>query len=134
MDRDGIKQVIPHREPMLLIDTAELIDGASVASYTVRGDEFFLQGHYPGNPVVPGVILCEMMAQSACLLTDTQGATPYLTGITNARFKKPVKPGDTINFKCELKSSKDIFRFIKGEGRVDGNVCVNGELSFALVE
>ena len=59
MKRDEIKKILPHREPMLLIDEANLLDEATAEGfYTVRGDEFFLQGHFPNNPVVPGVILC----------------------------------------------------------------------------
>ena len=69
MNRDEIKTILPHREPMLLLDEAVLTgDGMAEAKYTVRGDEFFLQGHFPDNPIVPGVIQCEMMAQASCVL------------------------------------------------------------------
>lgn len=83
MDREEIKNILPHREPMLLVDEAYLNDdGTATGYYTVKGDEYFLCGHFPGNPVVPGVILCEIMAQSSCLLFKdkmTDGALPFYT-------------------------------------------------------
>lgn len=135
MDRNDIKNIIPHREPMLLVDNAEIIDGLAVGSYTVRGDEYFLQGHFPGNPIVPGVILCEMMGQSACLLIDNKEKkfTPYFTGMNNVKFKNKVLPGDTIIFKSRLTRSIPPFYFIKSEGYVKDKLCVCGELSFAVI-
>jgi len=120
---------------MLLIDETELVDGIAVSRYTVRGDEFFLQGHYPDNPIVPGVILCEMMAQSSCLLVNTGGErfTPYFTGLKNVKFKNKVEPGDTITFKSHLTAQKGMFYFVKSDGCVNDTLCVSGELSFAAV-
>lgn len=134
MNREEIKKILPHREPMLLIDEVTLEDGIAVGRYTVRGDEFFLQGHFPGNPVVPGVILCEMMAQSACILIETgKNYTPYYTGMTNVRFKRKVLPGETIEFKSELIRAKAPFYFMKSEGHVGGKLAVCGEFSFAAI-
>jgi len=138
MDKNEIKNILPHREPMLLLDNVVLQDGISIGSYTVRGDEFFLQGHFPGNPVVPGVILCEMMAQSSCLLVDLDNApgekyTPYFTGLNKVRFKNKVIPRDTITFRCCLINKKKPFYFVKGEGFVNETLCVSGELSFAII-
>lgn len=136
LNREQIKKILPHREPMLLLDEVELIDGKSVGKYTVKGDEYFLQGHFPGNPVVPGVILCEMMGQSACLLVGNDGGggfTPYFTGMKNVKFRNKVLPGDTITLKSEKVSQKGAFFFVKAEGYVGDKKAVTGELSFAIV-
>ena len=136
MDRDELKSILPHREPMLLIDTAELIDGISTAQYTVSGDEFFLQGHFPGHPVVPGVILCEMMGQSACLLIERsgEGFIPYFAAMNNVKFKNKVVPGDTVVFKSELVTRKANIYIVMCAGYVKDTLCVSGELTFAVVK
>jgi 3-hydroxyacyl-[acyl-carrier-protein] dehydratase len=136
MNRDDIKKIIPHREPMLLVDEAFVIDeNSSIGSYTVRGDEFFLQGHFPGNPVVPGVILCEMLAQSCCvMLADkVKNTTPYFTSLNNVKFKNQVKPGDILEMKCSITKVRAPFYFAAGEGFVNGISSVVAEFSFALV-
>ena len=136
MDRNDIKNILPHREPMLLLDEAGLVDGVSRCKYTVRGDEYFLRGHFPDNPVVPGVILCEMMAQSACLLVkaDGQQYTPYYTGLDKVKFRKKVLPGDCIEFKTEIIKRKAMFYFVRSSGYVGNALAVSGELSFTLVK
>lgn len=135
MNRDAIKQILPHREPMLLLDEAELNEaGESVGKYTVKGDEFFLQGHFPGNPIVPGVIQCEMIAQAAVLLiADAKDATPMYTGLNNVKFKHPLLPGDTAVMTVSLTAKKGIFYFAKGRLEANGKLCTSAEFSFALV-
>ncbi|MCL2366239.1 MAG: beta-hydroxyacyl-ACP dehydratase [Oscillospiraceae bacterium] len=136
MNQNEIMTILPHRGNMLLIDEAEVVDGTAIGKYTVTGDEWFLDGHFPGNPIVPGVILCEILAQSTCVLLSggiEAGATPYFTGITSARFKSPVKPGDTIETRCKITKEKAPFYFASGTLSVAGKLCLKAEFSFALV-
>ena len=135
MNIEEIKNIIPHRDNMLLIDEAEIRDDTAYGKKHITGDEWFLKGHFPGNPVVPGVILCEILAQSSCvLLADkAEGATPYFTGLDKVKFKNKVLPGDTLEIKCELTGQKRNFYFVKGKGYVNGKLSVSAEFSFALV-
>ncbi|MDF2557211.1 MAG: beta-hydroxyacyl-ACP dehydratase [Bacillales bacterium] len=137
MEKEEIKKLLPHRDPMLLVDRVTLTeDGKAMGQYTVKGDEFFLQGHFPGNPVVPGVILCEMMAQACCVLFSDkiEGSTPFFTGLNNVKFKNKVVPGDTIDFECEITRSLGNFFFASGKGTVNNKLAVSGDFSFALVK
>ena len=136
MNKEEIMAVLPHRGNMLLIDEVKLEDGKARGKYTVRGDEWFLDGHFPGNPVVPGVILCEILAQSTCILLKDNmdaGKTPFFTGITSAKFKSPVKPGDEVETLCTIDREKPPFYFASGQLSVAGKLCLKAEFSFALV-
>lgn len=135
MKRDEIMRILPHRDNMLLVDDVVEVDGEAVGHYHVRGDEFFLQGHFPGNPIVPGVILCEILAQSACVLLKDQlldGRLPVYTGLNNVKFRNPVRPGDTIGTRCRIRRIKHPFYFAEGTVTVDGMLCVSAEFSFAI--
>ena len=136
MNQEEIKKILPHRDHMLLIDEAELREGKAYGKKTIRGDEFFLQGHFPGNPVVPGVILCEILGQSACVLLsgEAEGITPFFTGLDKVRFKNPVHPGDVFETECTLLKHKGPFYWAEGKGYVDGKLCVSAEFSFALIK
>lgn len=135
MNREEIKKILPHRDDMLLLDEVENIDGKAVGYYKVRGDEFFLNGHFPGNPIVPGVILCEILAQSACVLMQDamrEGKLPVYTGLNNVKFRLPVKPGDTIKTECSIKRAKHPFYFAEGKVTVESKLCVSADFSFCI--
>lgn len=135
MRREEIMTILPHRDPMLLLDEVENQDGVAIGHYKVRGDEFFLKGHFPGKPMVPGVILCEILAQSACVLMKdamSEDTLPVYTGLNHVKFRSPVKPGDTVETKCQITRKKHPFYFAEGNVTVDGKICVSAEFSFAI--
>ncbi len=135
MNRDEIMKILPHRDNMLLLDDVESREGTAIGHYNVRGDEFFLQGHFPGHPIVPGVILCEILAQSACVLLQDvmeEGKLSVYTGLNNVKFRSPVKPGDRVETQCHITRAKHPFYFAEGTVSVDGRLCVSAEFSFAI--
>ena len=136
MNRDEIMQILPHRDGMLLLDEVVRDGEDTCGTYAVRGSEWFLQGHFPGDPVVPGVILCEILAQSACvLLSDalTDGQLPMYTGLNNVRFKSTVRPGDVFTTRCRITRARPPFYFAEGTGHVGDRLCLKAEFSFAIV-
>lgn len=136
MNKEEIKKFLRHREPMLLVDEMELMDdGSVIGKYHVKGDEFFLQGHFPGSPVVPGVILCEIMGQCSSLLIKDflVGHTPLFTGIDKTRFKHQVVPGDTVEVHARITNHRAMLFVIEAKAYVGEELCVEASLSFAVV-
>ena len=136
MNREELKRLMPHREPMLLVDEANIIGEEAIARYTVRDNEFFTQGHFPGNPIVPGVILCEIMAQGSTLLLKDEliDKMALYAGVDGVRFKRQVKPGDTVVTKSRITGRKGPLVVVEAQATVEGTVCCKGKLSFMLVK
>ena len=137
MNREELKEYVPHREPMLLIDEVEVDEqGVAHAQYRIKEDEFFLQGHFPDNPIVPGVILCEIMAQSCTMLVKDviKGRTTLYSGLDNVRFKHIVRPRDVCKITARLVKRRGMLFFCQAELYVEEHLCCKGDLSFALVD
>lgn len=136
MNQDEIKKYLPHREPMLLVEEAYIDeDGVAHSKYRIKEDEFFTRGHFPGNPIVPGVIQCEIMAQSCAILVKEEipGHMTLYAGLDKVGFKNIVKPGDLCEVTATLEDRRGQMFFCKAELKVGKKLCCKGNLSFALI-
>jgi len=130
--------ILPHRSPFLLIDTVEELEPGvkCVAKKNVTMNEPYFMGHFPGNPVMPGVLIIEALAQTgavAILCQDEwKGKTAYFAGINNAKFKQKVVPGDTLELTTEIIKVKGPIGVGKAVARVNGKVACMAELTFAI--
>ena len=142
---EEVYQAIPHRPPFLFIDEIEeLTDEGIRATRTVRAEEPHFAGHYPGNPIMPGVLLCETVFQAAAIYLskvhnvqsteDTAEKVPVLTRIQDAKFKQMVKPGDQLTVEAEHTETLGKFHFLKGKIKRDGKPVMTVSFSLALVE
>ncbi len=140
MDRDFITARIPHRPPFLWLDRVlELTDSTIRAETTVSADLDIFQGHYPEYPIMPGVLLCEAVFQAGALLIAESlrgkqelNGVPVLTRILGAKFKREVRPGDTIEIAASLKEQVGPAWFLKGSVQVHGKTAVQVEFACAL--
>ena len=134
MTIDEVKAAIPHREPMLLVDEILSRDENSiVCQKTFHAHEYFVQGHYPDQPIVPGVILCESVVQSGAVLlaskiTVGEDAVPVLTRMNDVRFKTMVVPGDTIEMHVKIDDVVSTAFYLTGIAKLNGKVAAR--LSF----
>jgi 3-hydroxyacyl-[acyl-carrier-protein] dehydratase len=135
-----IMAIIPHRYPFLLIDRIlELEPGRrAVGEKLVTIGEPFFQGHFPDFPIMPGVLIIEALAQTACVaalsLPDYQGKIGLFAGIDRARFKRPVRPGDTLRLEITLDKMRRNIGRGSGKATVDGQLACEAELLFAMAD
>jgi 3-hydroxyacyl-[acyl-carrier-protein] dehydratase len=135
MSRQEILDAIPHRDPFLLVDEIlERTDARIVGSKTFSGEEWFFAGHYPGHPLVPGVLLCEAAMQCGAILLSSHfaadhGKVPVATRMNDVRFKRMVRPGETIIMEVELTERLADAFFLKAKLLVDGKVAVRFEFA-----
>lgn len=133
-----IMEVIPHRQPFLFVDKVDIIeDGVKGVGYkNVTINEYFFQGHFPGNPVMPGVVIIETMAQVGAVILllrdDFKGRTPYFAGINKFRFKNKVTPGDSLRMEVEITKLRGPIGIGKGVAYVGDKVAAEGEFMFAI--
>ena len=133
-----IMEIIPHRQPFMLIDTIEEMEPGvrAVAKKCVSYNEPFFQGHFPGEPVMPGVLIVEALAQTGAVailsLPENKGRTAYFAAINSAKFKKKVIPGDVLMLETEIIKVKGPMGIGKATATVDGKVAVQAELTFAI--
>ncbi len=135
-----VEKLIPHRPPFLFVDEIVSHDGeVLVAKRTWRADEYFYQGHYPGAPITPGVLLCEAVFQTGALLmarlmaagAGGQGGVPLLTKVSDVRFRLPVYPGDTVTIEVKRKESVGDFHFMSGSMKNGDKRVMNVDFSVA---
>jgi len=140
LGREQIEEILPHRDPFLFLDEVLVLEPGVrvIARKRVRDDEWFLTGHFPGRPIMPGVIIVEAMAQTGAVavLADeaNRGKLALFAGIDDVRFKRMVLPGDELELTCELDRMRGPIGRGKATATVDGELAARGTLIFAVTE
>lgn len=135
---EQIMEIIPHRQPFLLLDTVEELEPGvrAAAKKCISYNEPFFNGHFPKEPVMPGVLIIEALAQTGAVailsLEDNRGKTAYFAGINSAKFKQKVVPGDVLMLETEIIKQKGPIGVGKAVAKVDGKVVCMAELTFAI--
>ncbi len=136
--RDVIESILPHRDPFLLLDTVEELEPGArvVARKRVTADD--CAGHFPGNPIMPGVKMVEALAQAGAVAVlseaENKGKLALFAGIDDVRFKRIVRPGDELTLECTLEAVRGPIGRGKARATVDGQLAVRGTLTFAVGE
>lgn len=135
---EEIMEIIPHRYPFLFVDKVEIVEEGikGIGFKNVTMNEYFFQGHFPGKPVMPGVIIIETMAQVGAVILlskeELKGRIPFFAGINKFRFKKVVKPGDTLRMEVEITKVRGSIGIGQGTAYVGDEVAAEGEFMFAI--
>lgn len=138
LDSTQIQKIIPHRYPMLLIDRVDELEPGkkAVATRNVTIHEEVFNGHFPDNPVMPGVLIVEALAQTGAVallsMPKFKGRTAYFGGIRQAKFRKVVRPGDTLRLEVTLDKIRNNIGTGKAEATIDGKKCCSAELTFMI--
>ena len=140
LNKDEIKNIIPQREPFLMIDEVEsLVPGKCEVCYkNVDENEYYFKGHFPGNPVMPGVLITESLAQAGAVailsVEENKSKNALFAGIDKMKFKRMVKPGDRLKLEVNIIKQKGPIGVGEATASVDGELVAKGELTFALVD
>ena len=140
LDVVKIMEAIPHRFPFLLIDRVDIVEEgkSAIGRKCVTMNEHFFQGHFPGYPIMPGVLIIEAMAQTACALMfsrpEMKGKLAFFMGMEEIKFRKPVTPGDVLEMHVEMLRTGSRAGKAKGTARVNGEVTTEAVFSFAVAD
>lgn len=140
LNREQIMEIIPHRDPFLLIDEVEELEPGvrAVAKKHLSEDDYWFKGHFPGAPVQPGVLTIEMLAQTGAVcalsLEENKGKTAFFGGIDKAKFRRMVKPGETLTLSVEFVKTRGNIVVGKGVATVDGEKAVSCEFTCIIGE
>lgn len=142
LDLSQIKEIIPHRYPFLLIDKVLEVElepvARAVAIKNVTANEPFFQGHFPDYPIMPGVLVIEALAQTACvaglMMEENRGKLPLFTGIDDLKIRRQVVPGDTLLLEVEFTAFRHGVGRVKVRASVDGQTAVEGVIKFAIMD
>lgn len=140
LKRKEIEEIIPQRDPFLMIDEVEeYIPGESAIAYKyVNENEWYFKGHFPGNPIMPGVLITEALAQTGAVailsMAENRGKNALFGGIDKLKFKKMVVPGDKLKLEVKIIKRKGPIGIGEAVATVDGKIAAKGELTFALVD
>ena len=139
LDKNEIENIIPQRDPFLMIDEVEeYVPGETCIAYkNVRVDEWYFKGHFPGNPIMPGVLIVESLAQAGAVailsMDEIKGRNALFGGINNMKFKKMVVPGDRLKLEVKIIKRKGPIGVGEELATVDGVIAAKGELTFDVV-